>query len=127
MTRSIVPILASLAPSTAVPSTLSLPIREPVSLASVTIVAPPWLKNVATSGAKNGSCKQGLTESASARNLRRLRKFIPSEKQSGTSNEKASFEANAGSARSDRHGGRRPLATLHAYRRHSAPGHHLSA
>jgi hypothetical protein len=30
--------LVSLAPYTAVPSTLSLPIREPVSLASVTIV-----------------------------------------------------------------------------------------
>jgi hypothetical protein len=35
-----------LAPYTAVPSTLSLPIREPVSLVSVTIVVPPWLENV---------------------------------------------------------------------------------
>src|ERR1700692_2021469 len=62
MTRSIDPILVSLAPYTAVPSTLSLPIREPVSLASVTIVAPPWLNNVATSGAKDCSCEQGLEE-----------------------------------------------------------------
>jgi hypothetical protein len=46
MTRSIDPILVSLAPYTAVPSTLSLPIREPVSLVSVTIVEPPLLKNV---------------------------------------------------------------------------------
>src|SRR4051812_30909901 len=37
MTRSIDPILVSPAPYTAVPSTLSLPIREPVSLTSVTI------------------------------------------------------------------------------------------
>jgi hypothetical protein len=41
MTRSIDPILVSFAPYTAVPSTLSLPIREPVSLASVTILGPP--------------------------------------------------------------------------------------
>src|SRR6476661_1552384 len=43
MTRSIDPILESPAPYTAVPSTLSLPIREPVSLTSVTIVGAPSL------------------------------------------------------------------------------------
>src|SRR5260370_32796791 len=73
MTRSIVPILVSLAPYTAVPSTLSLPTREPVSLASVTIVAPPWLKTFATSGAKDCSCEQGPAKNASSRNLRRFR------------------------------------------------------
>src|SRR6476660_2775134 len=47
MTRSIDPILVSPAPYTDVPSTLSLPIREPVSLVSVTITgAPPLLKFV---------------------------------------------------------------------------------
>jgi hypothetical protein len=35
-----------LAPYTAVPSTLSLPIREPVSLAAVAIVAPPQLEKL---------------------------------------------------------------------------------
>src|ERR1700731_4830871 len=46
MTRSIEPILVSLAPYTAVPSTLSLPIREPVSLASVTIIGLLFWQNV---------------------------------------------------------------------------------
>jgi len=57
MTRSIDPILVSLTPYTAVPSTLSLPIREPVSLASVTIVEPPSVGGRATGSAKNRSRK----------------------------------------------------------------------
>src|ERR1700722_526827 len=55
MTRSIDPILVSSAPYTAVPSTLSLPIREPVSLASVTIGAPPLVEKPATDGKTNRS------------------------------------------------------------------------
>src|ERR1700686_1262502 len=55
MTRSIDPILVSLAPYTAVPSTLSLPIREPVSLDSVTIVSPPLFEERATGGTTNCS------------------------------------------------------------------------
>src|SRR3979411_1463525 len=57
MTRSIDPILVSLTPYTAVPSTLSLPIREPVSLVSVTIVEPPSVGGRATGSAKNRSRK----------------------------------------------------------------------
>jgi hypothetical protein len=55
MTRSIDPILVSSAPYTAVPSTLSLPIREPVSLASVTIGSPPPVEKRATDGKTNRS------------------------------------------------------------------------
>src|SRR5258708_16988054 len=55
MTRSIAPILVSSAPYTAVPSTLSLPIREPVSLASVTIVGPPAVEERPTGDTTNCS------------------------------------------------------------------------
>jgi hypothetical protein len=57
MTRSIDPILVSLTPYTAVPSTLSLPIREPVSLVPVTIVEPPSVEERATGSTKNRSRK----------------------------------------------------------------------
>src|ERR1700674_3433685 len=53
MTRSIDPILVLSAPYTAVPSTLSLPIREPVSLASVTIGSPPSVEKLATDDKTN--------------------------------------------------------------------------
>jgi hypothetical protein len=60
MTRSIDPILVSLAPYTSVPSTLSLPIREPVSLVSVTILLSSLVGRHATGAATNRS---GGTES----------------------------------------------------------------
>src|SRR5882757_10708323 len=63
MTRSIDPILVSLTPYTAVPSTLSLPIREPVSLVSVTIVEPPSVGGRATGSAKNRS-RKGIHDSS---------------------------------------------------------------
>jgi hypothetical protein len=61
MTRSIDPILVSLAPYTAVPSTLSLPIREPVSLASVTMRASSSVEVRATDGPEKCS-GEGVTQ-----------------------------------------------------------------
>src|SRR5712664_4351002 len=108
MTRSIDPILVSLAPYTAVPSTLSLPIGEPVSLASVTIVGPPWLKNARNKRRKGLFLQTGTCEErqrlpgtfAASRDL-----FHERNRQVRHVKWGKSFEASAGPARRGRDGG----------------------
>src|ERR1700730_3775520 len=114
MTRSFDPIVVSPAPYTAVPSTLSLPIREPVSLASTAMFVLLCWKNEqqAAQGIVPASkfCEEPYWRLPD-RNLRRGRRFISQEETSkarqmrtGHSLKQNQSKADSGSPRLGRDG-----------------------
>src|SRR5215210_2818658 len=76
ITRSIDPIFSSLAPYTAVPSTLSLPINEPVSLVSMSLACIAML---ALPDSKHG--QQAALEIVPAQNARVPAGIVPQPEQ----------------------------------------------